>query len=213
MSNNDAVLFFSKKCEFSRDLLTLFKNSPAIGNAFVYVDIDNKNVKLPPYVKSVPTALIPINGKQQLLVGKNIFEWFKQMNVKSTVRNTGPSGPCGGTGVDEGMEGVRDTFPAWDPTIINGYSDGFSYLDSDRVENRSFSSYGDIENQTFYNPDPTAFGGKDTAGSMGGAMIMDRDGGGGSGRNDEKKKQFDAQLEQYTRQRDSVVPQAIPRMG
>ena len=205
MSNNDYILFYSNKCEFCRDLITLFKNTPSIGERFQKVNIDNGNVKIPPYVKSVPTAILPIDGKAQLFVGKQIFQWYKKVNVKATVKQ---------------QEELKD----WDPTTINGYSDTFSYLeDEKKFDYRSFSSIND--NPSFFNPDPNAFSSLNggSGGSNGGSIergggempngFMDRDGGNGGNKNDEKQKEFLAQLEQYKNQRDSVVPQAPTRFG
>ena len=106
-------------------------------------------------------------------------------------------------------------------TILKDY---ISYLeDEKKFDYRSFSSIND--NPSFFNPDPNAFSSLNggSGGSNGGSIergggempngFMDRDGGNGGNKNDEKQKEFLAQLEQYKNQRDSVVPQAPTRFG
>jgi hypothetical protein len=52
------------------------------------------------------------NNKPNLLVGSKIFDWYNQKH-KQNISN--------------------DIVMDWDPTTMTGYSDGFSYLESDDV--------------------------------------------------------------------------------
>ena len=121
--NNEYILFYSNKCLHSKELLNLLYKDPQLNQKFTKINIDNNNVKIPPYVKSVPSAIITTNGKASLLVGSAIFNWYNQMHTKIVQK-----------------EGIQD----WDPHTMTGYSDGFSYLtESSDVMKKSFSFIND----------------------------------------------------------------------
>ena len=123
--NNDYILFYSNKCLHSKELLNLLYKDPQLNQKFTKINIDNSNVKIPPYIKSVPTAIITTEGKPSLLVGSAIFNWYNQMHT-TTIQK----------------EGIQD----WDPHTMTGYSDGFSYLtENSDVMKKSFSFITDKE--------------------------------------------------------------------
>jgi hypothetical protein len=123
MADNDYILFYSNKCLHSKELLNLLYKDPQLNQKFTKINIDNTNVKIPPYVKSVPTAIITANGSPSLLVGSAIFKWYNQMHTKTVEK-----------------EGIQD----WDPLTMTGYSDGFSYLsENSDVMKKSFSFISD----------------------------------------------------------------------
>jgi len=125
MANSDYVLFYSNKCLHSKELLTLLYKDNELNQKFTKINIDSTNVKIPPYVKAVPTAIITTNGEASLLVGSNIFKWYNQRHAKV---------------VEE--QGIQD----WDPHTMTGYSDGFSYLENSDVMKKSFAFLTDNEN-------------------------------------------------------------------
>jgi len=127
MSNSDYILFYSNKCLHSKELLNLLYKDVELNQKFTKINIDNSNIKLPPYVKSVPTAIIPNNGSPSLLVGSAIFKWYNQRHAKVVE-----------------SQSIQD----WDPQTMSGYSDGFSYLTGDDVQKKSFAFINDNDSIT-----------------------------------------------------------------
>lgn len=131
MGDSDYILFYSNKCLHSKELLGLLIKDVELNQKFTKINIDNANIKIPPYVKSVPTAIITINGKPNLLVGSNIFKWYNTLHTKVVE-----------------SQNIQD----WDPHTMTGYSDGFSYLSSSEdVMKKSFSFVSD--NNSIITPD------------------------------------------------------------
>ena len=67
MSESDYVLFYSNKCLHSKELLNLLYKDVQLNQKFTKINIDNPNIKIPPYVKAVPTAIISVNGKPNFI--------------------------------------------------------------------------------------------------------------------------------------------------
>ena len=130
MGDSDYILFYSNKCLHCKELLNLLYKDVQLNQKFTKVNIDNNNIKIPPYVKSVPTAIISINGKPNLMVGSSIFKWFNQTHAKEVE-----------------TQSIQD----WDPHTMTGYSDGFSYLTNPDVMKKSFSFISD--NESIITPD------------------------------------------------------------
>ena len=107
MSNKNLVLFYSNKCEHSKEFLSMLHKDTSLNEQTTKVNVDNSNVKIPPYVKSVPSLIVNENNKPSLLVGSKIFEWYNKKHKKNIETN-------------KIME--------WDPCTMSGYSDAFSYL-------------------------------------------------------------------------------------
>ena len=139
---DDYILFYSNKCLHSKELLILLRKDPALNQKFVKINIDTGNVKIPPYVKSVPTAIITSNGQPQLMVGSAIFKWYNQMHTKAVE-----------------TQGIQD----WDPHTMSGYSDGFSYLTNADVMKKTFSFVN--ENNTIQTPDESNYSNDGGSGS------------------------------------------------
>lgn len=123
-NNSDYILFYSNKCLHSKELLNLLYKDNELNQKFTKINIDNSNIKIPPYVKAVPTAIITNNGEPTLLVGSNIFKWYNQNHAKIVESQT-----------------IQD----WDPLTMSGYSDGFSYLQNDNVMKKSFAFVGESD--------------------------------------------------------------------
>ncbi len=129
MGDGDYILFYSNRCLHCKELLTLLYKDVELNQKFIKINIDTGNVKIPPYVKSVPTAIIPQNGSPGLLVGSAIFKWYNQRHSKNVEQ-----------------QGIMD----WDPHTMSGFSDGFSYLDDNNknVIKRSFAFIADSHSIT-----------------------------------------------------------------
>jgi len=128
--SDDYVLFYSNKCLHSKELLSLLVKDVSLNQKFTKINVDNANIKLPAYIKSVPTAIITINGRPNILVGSNIFKWYQETHKKVVE-----------------SQSILD----WDPHTMSGYSDGFSYISTNDVMKKSFAFLDD--NNAIITPD------------------------------------------------------------
>lgn len=212
---NDYILFYSNKCLHSKELLNILYKDPDLNQKFVKINIDNGNVKIPPYVKSVPTAIINTNGKPNLLVGSAIFSWYKQKHAVTVEK-----------------QGIQD----WDPHTMTGYSDGFSYLDNPQVIKKAFAFLND--NNAIITPDEGSYGGSESSSNGSSpqynSSVPKQNNGQqngqqfnnnfpeftgqvpGQSRDDlknQKKSAMDNDYEKFMNQRNYDVPSPAPRMG
>lgn len=115
--NNEYLLFYSKNCIYSTDFINkLFKNQD-LYKKFILINVNNKSIKIPNFVKSVPTILITENSKRELLVGSQVFNWLKKFTKEE---------------VKKGIEN-------WDPITMSGYSDSFSYIEEGNAMEKNYS--------------------------------------------------------------------------
>lgn len=75
------VLFYSMQCQHSRSLINFIKaNVPQIiSNGILFVCIDNPQVEIPPFIRSVPTLYLPV--QKAVLTENDIYTWFKNIIV------------------------------------------------------------------------------------------------------------------------------------
>lgn len=145
MSNKkNLVLFYSNKCEHSKEFLILLHKDNSLNEQTTKVNVDNSNIKIPPYIKSVPSLIITENNKPSLLVGSKIFEWYNKKHKQNIATN-------------EIME--------WDPCAMAGYSDGFSYLENKDAMKKSYSFIDDSDK--INTPDESNFESSDGSGGGG----------------------------------------------
>ena len=121
MSNQDYLFFYSEKCVHCKEFLQLLLRDQPLYKKFIKINIENNNIKIPPYIKSVPSIIVPVNGKANVLVGTKAFQWYQDIH-KETVKNNS----------------IKD----WDPMTMSGYSDGYSYLESGPSMEKNFSFLG-----------------------------------------------------------------------
>jgi hypothetical protein len=135
MSESDYILFYSNKCLHSKELLTLLYKDVELNQKFTKINIDNKGIKIPPYIKAVPSAIITTSGQPNLLVGNAIFKWFNQRHTQNIE-----------------TQSILD----WDPQTMSGFSDGFSYLENNNsIIKRSFAFVSD--NIAISTPNPESY--------------------------------------------------------
>tara|TARA_B100001094_G_scaffold327518_1_gene385921 strand:+ start:1099 stop:1557 length:459 start_codon:yes stop_codon:yes gene_type:complete len=67
------TLFYSNRCKFSQQFINELKSHDDINSSIQLVNIDNPNIDLPPFIRSVPSMIIENN----LISGKSLFEWLK----------------------------------------------------------------------------------------------------------------------------------------
>lgn len=154
--SDDYLLFYSNKCLHSKDFLTILSKDVKLNQKFTKINIDNKSIKLPPYVKAVPSAIITVNKQPQLLVGTAIFKWYAETHKKAPEQQ-------------QQQNAILD----WDPMAMTGYSDSFSYIDNGGdPQKKSFAFLGGNDG-SIYTPDEKSFGGNDDKKSGGAKTELD----------------------------------------
>jgi hypothetical protein len=191
------ILYYSKQCKHSRDILSIFTNNSDFLNMFDLIDIAHNTP--PEYIKAVPALLIPKNnGEADMLVGKSVFDWInnllKQKN-DSGESNNNNNDPNNNSGAPPAMQDNPNTgISDFDPCTMNGFSDNFSFL-GDGNENEKSKPID--HNFSFLNSDnnnlinPTEF--KES-----------------SGKNN-VKSDMERAYESFKNNRDTDIPQQIRR--
>ena len=79
MSVPPNVLFYSKDCVHCRKFGQMLYKLPNIDSRFIKISVDVRNIKLPSYVKEVPTIVVFDDFKNKhILNGSKAFEWLNQ---------------------------------------------------------------------------------------------------------------------------------------
>ena len=132
MSNIRNILYYSKKCKHSIDILNTLSRNANILNKFDLIDIASN--KPPEYVKAVPTLLIPkSDGEADMLVGKSVFNWLN--NILRSMNNQHSNNQHQQiNNQDQQMNNQQQqmsnlgNISDFDPCTMNGFSDNFSFL-------------------------------------------------------------------------------------
>ena len=204
MSQSRIILYYSKQCKHSRNILNTLSQNSQMLSKFDLVDIAVH--KPPNYIKAVPSVLIPKeNNEADMLVGKAVFEWIKSViSSQSQQQNQHPSQLQNQAPPQQSQQQQQpqqapkqDGISDFDPCTMNGFSDNFSFLGNDNKSspmdhNFSFlSGTGD----KLINPNQFQSGGE----------------GGGGNAGDKAKTEMEQRMQQLQSNRDSEVPQAIQR--
>ena len=146
MNNSKPTLFYSNYCQHCKELLIKINNFNLKEKVnFNCVDQNRKN--LPAFVKSVPTIIVPSENK--MFSGENVFNWvnneISKMNVKNKQNNQNQNNQS------------DDVLPWVNSEMNNGFSDAFSFLDSDSTTEgkpiaHSFSFIDDSFSTTINTP-------------------------------------------------------------
>jgi hypothetical protein len=108
-NKQDYIIFCSDQCHHCEEFLTeLYKKNIELYKKFLKVDVGKNNIRIPPYVQSVPTIVVPIKGKKTVLTDDQAFEWLYNINGKSLDSNSAGQ--------------IMD----YDPIGMSGFSDGFA---------------------------------------------------------------------------------------
>jgi len=132
---SEYVLFYSKDCVHCNEFMNeLYKNQDMY-RLFHFINVNEKGLKLPSYVKSVPTLIVNESQLQRpkIKVGEQVFDWYKGIIENNNQAMAG---------------GIQD----WDPSMMNGYSDNFSPLDNSGEKDRNFV-YLDSQTDRINTPD------------------------------------------------------------
>jgi hypothetical protein len=107
------IIFYSNFCTFSKDVINRISKTP-INDNIVYICVDDRNIKLPPFVQAVPT--IYLTSEKKIIVDENIDKWLQSKTQTATITNAE---------IDSYQNG------------FSGFSSNFSNLEG---EDTSFSS-------------------------------------------------------------------------
>jgi len=135
MQENKNFLFFSKYCIHSRQLCQFLDKHFDYKQMFIPICVDVKGIKLPWFVKTVPTIVISQGGKYEWHSGENAFGWFKGRMKQQSSNNSQPGAtkdnPRGIADYEEGLIG-------------SNMSGSFSFLEDDQstdiIQNFAFLS-------------------------------------------------------------------------
>ena len=69
------IFFYSNSCTFSKKFNEILSKTK-VYNTFLKICIDIRGIRLPAFVKRVPTIVVyDTNGRRHILSGKEAFEW------------------------------------------------------------------------------------------------------------------------------------------
>ena len=129
-----SVLFYSNKCKHSRKAIELIKKNNININL---VSIDNKNIKLPTFLKVVPTIIE--EGSNSPLEGDFVFKWLERFTKKSNPQSNPQSN------LQPIASQSNDSIQPFFSNEMSGYSDGYSYLNNENPMNHSYEFLSGVQ--------------------------------------------------------------------
>jgi hypothetical protein len=169
---SEHILFYSKKCQFCKQLFSLLENNPRIMNIFLIICIDDKRYRIPKAIKSVPSAIIPSpTGDPQIYTGKQLINWIKNrtnsQERRAPVQQSGNYPQQMGRNVQQQQQQQQQQViepEVWDSFMMNNLSGTFAYLDdneNEKVKDKNgFASLNSLYNFKISTPDDDGIKGK-----------------------------------------------------
>jgi hypothetical protein len=115
------IIFYSNYCEYSKEILDKLRNGNIL-DTMVEVCVDDRKIRLPPFVTAVPT--IYLTDKQSIIIDEQIAEWITSLMPKQQVQVPELGAYMGG-GV------LGDGFAFLDDSADNSESCTLTFLDQD----------------------------------------------------------------------------------
>lgn len=195
------VCFYSNKCEWSEAFLKELAKTP-YRNEFQFVCIDTTpRPELPNWLKQVPTLLIR-DDQEPIKTNSDVLNWLYERKMKDNSPREMPRGP-----MPAGPAGPSTDEPeAWNMSEMGGkLSESYSTLADGNFDNSSTKNF----DFAFLNGN-SASGDRTTQG-MGDSNMRQEP----SRTKSKKEEMFDRQMEAYTKNRDTGLPQrrAAPNGG
>ncbi len=171
---SEHILFYSKKCKYSNQLLSMLENNPRLMNIFLIICIDDKRYKIPKAIKSVPSAIIPSpTGDPQIYKGTQLMNWVKsrshsqqrQPQYQQSSQN-GRNPQHMGRNIQQNQPQVKKEIEpeVWDSFMMNNLSGTFAYIDdneNEKVKDKNgFASLNSLYNFRIQTPDDDGIKGK-----------------------------------------------------
>ena len=114
------ILFYSNFCTYCKDVINRISKT-SINDNIVYICVDDRNIKLPPFVQAVPTIYL-INEKQ-IIVDENIDKWIKSKTETAQIS----SGEL--DAYHDGFSGFSSSFSNIGNEEDKSFSSNFTFLD------------------------------------------------------------------------------------
>jgi hypothetical protein len=128
------IIFYSNFCTFSKDVINRISKTP-INDNMVYICVDDRNIKLPPFVQSVPT--IYLTKEKKIIVDDNIDSWIQSKTQTAKISNAEIDS------YQNGFGGFSSNFSNIGNEEDNSFSSNFTYLDqSYKIETPTEGSSG-----------------------------------------------------------------------
>ena len=159
------ILFYSNLCQFSMDVINEITKKD-IRSEFVFVSIDTNRHRIPPFVDRVPFI---VNAAKEMFVDDNIHEFIQTVYMSKTSSQQAEVSPY--SNLEMGSK----------------FSDNFSYLGEDGVENAEHTFAFVSQDVLIHTPQ------EDAGSTVGGRSKIDP-----------------SVFEQFKAQRDSEYSQVVP---
>ena len=194
--NKQNICFYSNKCNISKSFLTELKPTPWVNTfQFVCVDPGPSRPKLPAWLKVVPTLVI--GGEEKAREGNDALNWISEMKIRNSA--SGPSRTMTAGAVME--SGPSGDLEAWNSAEHTSFAKGFGYSFNNVDASVTDTSVGGLSI-----PGAFSFLNGGASPSQGTPSMADVK------QKSKKEQMFDAQMEEYKRQRDMGMPPAAGRI-
>ncbi len=202
MSQAQHICFYSNKCQWSKAFISELAKTPWKNSfRFFCVDPSPSRPPLPGWLKKVPT--IVISGEPEPRTDSDVMNWLYEKKMKEG----------GGDRQQAGAAAAGEGEPSAFSLMENvSFAKGFSYSGLD-VDTSSQGNGGASMPGAFSFLNGASSGGDRLSQDSGAPGQGANSAGGGSSRRSKKEELFDKQMEQYQRERESGMPQKMPRMG
>lgn len=194
MSNN--VIYISKKCQYSKQLLIMIYKNPMLKEMFRIVCVENGPI--PPFIKTVPTLFNGTNNS--IISGTDLFNLINSY-VQQTSGGAEGGGPGAGGG-DQRNAQAKVEVPKEDDELApwnggemgGGISSCYSFLDNDNPIQNSFELIGD-----------------GATGSSPGGNDLHKPAMSSGDTGSDKRQMFDNDYENFIKSRNDGIPQSNNR--
>lgn len=202
------LYYSSVKSPLCQQAFLKMKQYPQLFNAFTKVDVSDLKVKIPPYLKEVPTLLIKTqNGQYNQLSGQAVINWITQWETANKPKQPTSSSPQ--QPVQQQQQPPKDDFEKmfFDPAMSSGAFSGAAMFDS--ADWKELPPMNDGTG-TFTLLQQTGQQSQQISGGSGGGTqlpptIETKEG--------SKKDEMKKRMEELQAQRDMEVPGTIKREG
>jgi hypothetical protein len=198
MSQAQNICFYSNKCQWSKAFISELAKTPWKGNfRFFCVDPSPSRPPLPGWLKKVPTIVIA--GEAEPRTDSDVMNWLYEKKMKEGMDRQQAGAAAAGEGEPSAFSMMENV----------SFAKGFSYSGLD-IDTSSQGNGGSSM--------PGAFSFLNGASSGGDRLSQDSGASGSSSaasssRRSKKEELFDKQMEQYQRDRETGMPNQMPRMG
>lgn len=191
MSNN--VIYISKKCQYSKQLLIMIYKNPMLKEMFRIVCVENGPI--PPFIKTVPTLFNGTNNS--IISGTDLFNLISSYVEQSGGADPGPGAGGGGDqrNAQASVEAKKDDeeLSPWNGGEMGGgISSCYSFLDNENPIQNSFELIGE-------------------GSSAGPGADMSKPEMSSSGGGSDKRQMFDNDYENFIKSRNDGIPQSNNR--